>query len=188
MGWQRALAVRGALSRDECEVLAAHAESFNHPVRALEVGHYFGLSTAVLLESLPVGSVLTTIDHHDGDSLCWPVPIEDFERNIAPHRGRVELLTLYESFQRASVEGPFDLCFYDADHSSAAVAVFWTKYRARMAESSVLLFDDADWPEQATLRELAEADGFKSIRARPFGRGASDKATPTTYTIEVMTR
>ena len=58
--------IAGPLSVAECQALAKLAASTT-TTRALEVGHYLGLSTAVLLDSLPPGCELVTIDHHQGD-------------------------------------------------------------------------------------------------------------------------
>ena len=71
--------IPGPLSVRECDVLAALASS-TKASRALEVGHYLGLSTSVLLQSLPARCELITVDHHQGDE-WWappaPAPVMD---------------------------------------------------------------------------------------------------------------
>ena len=60
------LGIPGALSEAECDALH-HLAGDPSLTNALEVGHLFGLSTAVLLQSLPEGCAFTTVDHHRGD-------------------------------------------------------------------------------------------------------------------------
>ena len=84
--------------------------------------------------------------------------------------------------------GTFGFVFYDADHTAAAVADFWDLAVDLLDDDCTLVFDDADWAEQSTLRSLAEADGFEVVTDIPFRRGDGDKRDPSTYTLEVMLR
>jgi hypothetical protein len=51
-----------------------------------------------------------------------------------------------------------------------------------------LVYDDADWDQQAILGRLARQAGFESVRDREFVRGEKDKASPETYALEVLGR
>lgn len=181
--------IPGPLSRCECDKLAEVAAS-SGVERALEVGHYLGLSTSVLLSSLPDECELVTIDHHRGDAWCPSTSFEEFSRNVAPFVGDRKFHAINDDMRVALPElvGTFQFVFYDADHTASAVADFWELAVGLLDDECVLTFDDADWAEQSTLRGLAERDGFVSVTALPFWRGASDKADPGTYTLEVMRR
>lgn len=179
----------GALSERECDTLADVA-SQTSATRALEVGHYLGLSTAVLLDSLPAGCELVTIDHHQGDRWCSPTSADDFEKNIAPHlAGRP--FTFHNADMRdvlPELDGRFGFVFYDADHTAEAVADFWTLAADLLEPDCTLVFDDADWDDQSTLRDLAIAEGFEVVRTDPFVRHEADKRDPDTFTLEIMRR
>jgi predicted O-methyltransferase YrrM len=181
--------VRGPLSAAECDKLAEVAAATS-AVQALEVGHYLGLSTAVLLSSLPATCGLVTIDHHQGDQWCPVTSFEEFQSNVAPYIGGRAFAPINADMRTALPElnGTFGFCFYDADHTAEAVADFWELAADLLDESCTLVFDDADWVEQSTLRYLAVLDGFETVTDREFYRGPGDKHDPATYTLEVMRR
>lgn len=181
--------ITGPLSVAECQKLSELAAA-TETVRALEVGHYLGLSTAVLLDSLPPGCELVTIDHHQGDEWCPATSPDDFLSNVNPFIGDRLFVFVNDDMRAAlpTVGGGFGFVFYDADHTASAVAEFWDRAAGLLAERCLLVFDDADWAEQSTLRDLAEADGFKVVTGVRFHRGDHDKSDPETYTLEVMER
>ena len=187
--WRDALEVRGTFSEAECEALhhlAANSEAQN----ALEVGHWLGRSTIVLLESLPADCSLTTVDHHKGDPWIPGSEESEFRANIDPYLGeRPEFTFVNGDMLKAPYEGPYDFVFYDADHRQSGFSVWWELIREHLAPECVLCFDDADWPEQAMLHDLAYSDGFRSVRTREFWRDPmNDKGHADTYTLEVMRR
>ncbi len=181
--------IAGPLSVAECQTLAKLAASTT-TTRALEVGHYLGLSTAVLLDSLPPGCELVTIDHHRGDEWCPATSADEFLANVDPFIWDRLFVFVNDDMRAAlpTVGGGFGFVFYDADHAASAVDAFWDHAAGLLAERCTLVFDDADWAEQSTLRGLAEADGFKVVTDVPFHRGDHDKSDPETYTLEVMER
>jgi predicted O-methyltransferase YrrM len=182
--------ITGALSVAECVKLGEVA-SATTSTRALEVGHYLGLSTAVLLTSLPDGCELVTIDHHQGDAWSGGTSFATFLDNVTPYIGDPRMFSaINEDMLTAlpELDGPFGFCFYDADHTASAVAEFWDLAAGLLDECCTLVFDDADWVEQSTLRTLAEADGFEVVTDTQFHRGSGDKDNPLTYTLEVMRR
>lgn len=183
--------IPGALSIAECEVLAGVARQ-SEAHHALEVGHYYGLSTAVLLEALPPNCTLDTVDHHRGDVSCAETSPSAFRANTSPYVGNrrvayhyLDMVTALERFERTPY---FDFVFYDADHSEAGVFAFWSLVLPLLEERCILVFDDADWESQATLGILANGCGFTSILVRDFVRGAFDKASAETYSLQVMHR
>ena len=181
--------IAGPLSVAECQALAKLAASTT-TTRALEVGHYLGLSTAVLLDSLPPGCELVTIDHHRGDEWCPATSADEFLANVDPFIGDRLFVFVNDDMRNAlpTVGAGFGFVFYDADHTASAVAAFWDHAAGLLAERCTLVFDDADWAEQSTLRDLAEADGFRVVTGVRFHRGDHDKSDPETYTLEVMER
>jgi predicted O-methyltransferase YrrM len=181
--------IAGALSVAECQRLAEVAAATT-TTSALEVGHYYGLSTAVLLGALPPGCELVTIDHHRGDPWAGAVPASAFEQNVDPFVGDRRFRSINADMLDVipDLTESFGFVFYDADHRADAVAAFWAAVRDKLDRHCILVFDDADWEEQSTLRTLAEADGFVVVTDRPFHRGGDDKHDPLTYTLEVMHR
>lgn len=181
--------IPGPLSVRECEVLAERAAA-TPARRALEVGHYLGLSTAVILDALPTACELVTIDHHEGDEWCPPTSADDFRANVAPCIGGRTFTFINADMCDAlpAIDGRFGFVFYDADHTGEAVAEFWALAVDLLEPRCTLIFDDADWEDQSTLGDLAESAGFVSVRSEPFVRTDGDKADPLTYTLEIMER
>lgn len=186
--------IAGALSEAECAALAHVARGATG--NALEVGHYLGRSTAVLLMALPPDVPLVTIDHHRGDDWCPETDVSVFRANVEPFVGGREFMDV-EGDMLAAVSGleqlpdfgpPYGFVFYDSDHTEAAVSAWWAAYRELLAPSCTLVFDDADWADQSILTALAVSDGFRSIRSRDLYRGPEDKRDPETFTLEVMRR
>jgi predicted O-methyltransferase YrrM len=181
--------VDGPMSVAECHKLAELAAATTAK-RALEVGHYLGRSTSVLLTSLPTRVEFVTIDHHQGDDWCQATSFDTFLDNVVPYCGKRNFEPINRPMAEAlpKLSGGFGFVFYDADHTASAVAEFWDLAADLLARDCTLVFDDADWVEQSTLRTLAEADGFVVVTDMPFVRGEGDKDNPETYTLEVMRR
>lgn len=144
----------------------------------------------MLLASLPEPVEFVTIDHHQGDDWCPSTVFDVFLSNVAPFVGDREFSAINDdmAFALPTLTGRFGFVFYDADHTAAAVKEFWELAEGLLEDACTLVFDDADWQEQSTLRGLAERDGFRVVTPRPFWRGDADKHDPATYTLEVMRR
>jgi predicted O-methyltransferase YrrM len=182
--------MRGGLSGAECEVLAEWATRATG-AHALEVGHYTGLSTSVLLDSLPRGVTLWTVDHHLGDDLCHPTSVREFQENIEPFLGRVFLELIVEDLRHAHEKvpaGEVGFVFYDAGHDRQTVCEFWELYRDKFGARCILVFDDADWAGMRSLRSAAAYDGFICAESRVSARCMGDKRNIDTYALEIMTR
>jgi predicted O-methyltransferase YrrM len=180
--------LNGALSVTECEVLSELASGAHG--RALEVGHYTGLSSVVLLTSLPDEVELVTVDHHLGDQWSNATSPDRYRRNMQPYVGKRHFKQIDADFKVVLPElyPDFGFVFYDADHTAQAVCDFWRDAASLCLPKCTLVFDDADWSGQSALTVLAEGSGFRSVRTRDFHRGADDKRSPDTYTLEVMVR
>lgn len=185
-------AIPGALSEAELDTLEDAARNA-HGTRALEVGHYKGLSTAVLLQSLPDTFALWTIDHHLGDKWCPPTRASDFDDNVLGYvKMPARLVTLFEPFDVALdlVPDGLEFVFYDADHSVDASDSFWTLVHPKLATRCTFLLDDSDWPGGQRLIELALRDGFYYAKSggSEYRRESGDKGNPKTNTMEVLLR
>jgi predicted O-methyltransferase YrrM len=178
----------GALSATECEVLAELAA--NAHGRALEVGHYTGLSSVVLLASLPAEVELVTVDHHRGDAHSGATDPDIYRNTVKPYVGKRHFKQIDADFRDVlpDLYPDFGFVFYDADHSAQGVSDFWRDCKALCLPKCTLVFDDADWSGQSALTVLAEGAGFRSVRTRDFARLTGDKHHPETYTLEVMVR
>jgi predicted O-methyltransferase YrrM len=180
--------IQGALSELELTVLGDWSSKAK--TAALEVGHYYGLSTVALLQSLPDGIPLDTVDHHMGDKWAPRSLISMFEKNVIPHVGSRTFQSFSMDFTDASdyLQGPYGFVFYDAAHDVDSCEMFWSLYRGAMSQDCILVFDDADWESMDALRQAALGDDFDTVPVMPRSRKKDDKADPETYTLEVMRR
>lgn len=183
----------GLLSVPECEELSFWASKAGK-CNALEVGHFTGLSTLVLLHSLENGSRLLTLDHHNGDGHAPKTPAYQFHILVgAFHPKRdVRLEVLFRDFREvlSSVlyENKWGFVFYDAEHTAAACLDFWREIEDDLSDRCVLAYDDADWNEMQLLGMLATAAGFKDCTRRELVRGDGGKRDSNTHTLRVMRR
>lgn len=195
MNWAELICQTGGLlSPTECAELGSWA--LRAKGDALEVGHYTGLSTSVLLACLPRSVSLWTVDNHS-----WrPGTRESFDQNVKEHIDR-DFHPVFADFRETDIPGPFSFVFYDGPHSAPDCEAFWERFSRKFADQCVLLFDDADWPTMDRLRELAAAAGFTVVTEKPLARHVIPYSTdsydvdldlgkrhPATYTIEVMSR
>lgn len=158
--------------------------------RALEVGHFEGRSTAVLLENLPAGCTLTTIDHHGGDRWMPAYSPTAFYANVQPYINRPFTFTNADMMLALHDLAPgWDFVFYDADHELLAMSAFWAALEPLLAEHCLVVFDDADWEDQGQLTDLAAAAGFEVIDLGvAWVRHPLDKQDPRTFTLQAMGR
>ena len=199
MDWQELIdSTQGLMSAQECEELSRWAQVAPDGI-ALEVGHYTGLSTCVLLSSLPVDVALVTVDRR-----VWrPWSAEVFEKHVPRFVGERQLVVVVEesSVAISRIQDPIGFVFYDADHTSLDNERFWSAVKGKLADQCALVFDDADWEGQSTLGTLAMGDGFIRKESRELFRHVSaegypslqamldaGKRHPDTFTLEVMTR
>jgi len=155
---------------------------------ALEVGHWHGLSTACLLQSLPSEVALVTVDHHRGDDHVAAVRSEDFLANVAGYvRGR-DFEPVFVDYREALTWywGPWSFVFYDAAHSEEDCNRFWSMVRRCLSPGCIVCWDDADWREMSDLGTLCENDGLEDVTRLPIKRLSGDKSNKDTYTLRVM--
>lgn len=183
----------GLLSFSECVELMNWAGACGRLVTALEVGHFRGLSTLMLLRGLPEGSTLVTVDHHRGDvhvARGHSSP-SAFMSTIGKHGDlldRVKLAAAFIPYQQLLTmhPGPYDFVFYDGQHTPEDCEEFWR--RVQLSPNCILCYDDADWECMQRLGELAEADNFKDVTRLVLQRLEDDKNADETYTLRVLRR
>jgi hypothetical protein len=111
------------------------------------------------------------------------------------------VLVEHYSFAISKIEDPISFVFYDADHTIAGNKYFWDAAAHLLADRCFLIFDDADWESQSTLKGLAIQEGFVKQETRPLARHVAPqdgqhwhvlldigKRHPDTFTLEVMVR
>ena len=124
-------------------------------------------------KSLPAACELVTVDHHRGDRHSGATSPIEFLATVAPFAGDRPFQFLNEDFRDAlaDLDEPFGFVFYDADHTAQGVADFWHLAHALLDERCLLVYDDGDWPEQATLGDLAGGGRVRAdvpARVRPL--------------------
>jgi caffeoyl-CoA O-methyltransferase len=96
--------------------------------RAVEIGTLGGYSGVCILRGMAEGGLLHTIEmepHHAA------VARESFERAGFPGRARVHVGMALEVLPALEPEGPFDLCFIDADKESYPQYLTWAAAHLR---------------------------------------------------------
>lgn len=180
-------AQNGLLSVAELETLmtAAHERK---PRRALEVGHYCGLSTCALVHALRGAGhdwELISVDAHVSDPwVQHPAAIETFEENRSAHFEDDRLLALYARSETiSSVDAEF--VFYDGDHHIEQLR--FTRVVVDSPSVKDFVFDDSDFdiPRQCVAELIAA--GWRD-RSPEYRRLPGDKLNPDTQTLAWFTR
>jgi predicted O-methyltransferase YrrM len=181
--------VTGPLSSRECDYLDRIVSELA-PRRLLEVGHYNGLSSCVLIAAMPDSATLVTVDHHRGDDWCPATSPDRYQGLIDSVRDGKDVDVRVADMLSVDyvAAGPFDFVFYDSDHHREPVEAWWAAALPSFADRCTLTFDDADWDEQSCLIGLAELAGFRSVRTHDFVRYEHDKLASQTFTVEWMVR
>jgi caffeoyl-CoA O-methyltransferase len=104
--------------------------------RAVEIGTLGGYSGVAILRGLSPDGVLDTFEI---DPEHARVAAESFRRAGFAERARIHLGSAREQLGSIESEGPFDLCFIDADKESYPVYLDWA---ARNLRSSGLVIGD----------------------------------------------
>jgi caffeoyl-CoA O-methyltransferase len=105
--------------------------------RAVEVGTLGGYSGVSILRGLPPDGVLDTFEI---DPAHARVAEESFRRAGFAGRARIHLGSAVEQLPKIEAEGPFDLCFIDADKESYPQYLDWAARNLR--RGGVLIADN----------------------------------------------
>jgi len=165
------------------------ASALSEPLRVLEVGHYFGLSTCAIVTALrqrPGDWSMLSLDAHIADPWVQrPAAIVDFERNRSTLFSDDRLTVSYERSQTLGSDLPYDVVFYDGDHGEEQRR--FTRAVIESRDPKLFIFDDRnfDVPSKCC-KDLVEA-GWRD-ESPPYCRGGGDKANPLTMTLGVFRR
>lgn len=126
----------------EAEIEAMAAIFVREGVRRyLEIGSKFGGSLWRVANALPKGSLVVSVDINvNGQSLAETIA-RLRTSGYAAHLIQGDS-TSPDTVQKASMFGPFDAVFIDADHRPPAVWADWNNY-GKMAE--IVAFHDIGW-------------------------------------------
>ena len=197
-GWLKTMpqfgVANGLLSEDELSVLMSvvydYAGSRGH-TNVLEVGHYYGLSTAALCRALQASENdwhLTSVDAHEPDgNVPEPAPWDAFLENVDAFCKDERIVPLKQRSQDTDL-ADVDVVFYDGDHGREQVDF---AHRVQESKCELFVFDDADWPKPVEARDFLLKNGWREIgppRWRSKGNEGHTKSNPRTMTLAVLTR
>lgn len=159
----------------------------------LEVGHYMGLSTAVMAKAVNDNSelyrddyrIIVSIDAHIPDAWVKDSNEETYMSNMKDDHvhGTVQSLTM-DSRAIRTIAG-FDAVFYDGDHADEQWR--FTQVVHQSPNVTLFIFDDRDFPVPAKCCEFLRANGWTD-RSPELKRLNGDKTNPQTMTLGVFTR
>jgi hypothetical protein len=150
--------------------------------RILEVGHYYGLSTAVLAAT---GASVVTLDgYHTTGGLRAP-EVEVFLENHRCYFPAVMVVDV-RSERVLSLAG-FDTVFYDGDHHDVE-QWRWTQLVQATPDITRLVLDDRDmlWPGRC-VAWLVE-HGWRDVSPPPCRTWREKTTHPDTMTLAVLRR
>jgi caffeoyl-CoA O-methyltransferase len=153
----------GALDGRHLEVLASVAGAR----KAVEIGTLGGYSGVSLLRGMGIGGVLDTIEM---DPRHAEVARESFRRAGYSTQARLHLGTAAQVLPKLAAQGPFDLCFIDADKESYPDYLNWAADNLRpgglVIADNVFLFGELpDKPTGARATAIAGMQAFHQILA-----------------------
>jgi predicted O-methyltransferase YrrM len=123
----------------------------------LEIGTFLGATAAAALANNSIKAYL--IDNWAQDlqpaeaELTLPENTKEaFEANIAPYIGDNTVEVLDGDLFTLNLSGisGVDLLFYDGPHDHESVATMVQKYSSVLADTAILVFDDANWTDTVT--------------------------------------
>lgn len=152
-----------SLDARHLEVLASVAGAR----RAVEIGTLGGYSGVSLLRGMGIGGVLDTIEI---DARHAEVARESFRRAGYTTQARIHLGPALQVLPKLSAQGPFDLCFIDADKESYPEYLNWAADNLRpgglvLADNVFLFGELADKPTGARATAIAGMQAFHQILA-----------------------
>jgi caffeoyl-CoA O-methyltransferase len=152
-----------ALDARHLEVLASVAGAR----RAVEIGTLGGYSGVSLLRGMGIGGVLDTIEI---DPRHAEVARESFRRAGYTTQARIHLGPALQVLPKLAAQGPFDLCFIDADKESYPDYLNWAADNLRpgglvLADNVFLFGELPDKPTGGRATAIAGMQAFHHILA-----------------------
>ena len=140
--------------------------------KAVEIGTLGGYSGVCLLRGMPKDGVLHTFELNEHHA---EVARESFRRAGVADRARVHVGPALTKLREIEREGPFDLCFIDADKVSYPAYLAWAAEHLRVG-GAVLADNAFGWGN------VAKKDGDEGVRAlrgfnEELARGGRFRAT-----------
>lgn len=108
------------------------------PARVLEIGTFTGYSALSMAEALPPGGLITTCDISEEH-----VALARRHLAASPYADRVEIRVGPALETIATLDGPFDLVFVDADKES--YVDYYEAVLPKLAPQGVILVDNVLW-------------------------------------------
>ncbi len=136
------------------------------PQLVLEIGTFTGYSALSMAESLPPGGRIITCDISEKH-------VAMARRNIAasPYADVIEIRSGPALESIATLDGPFDIVFIDAD--KASYSAYYEATLAKLAPEGVILVDNVLWSGRVLDPAITEPD------PRPSG-SSTTTCSPTT--------
>jgi hypothetical protein len=179
----------GLLSVGELDhLMRLFREQPGEPLRCLEVGHYYGLSTCGLVHALRERAgdwSLLTVDSHEPDGWVGPTRPEDFERNREKWFNDSRLTARFERSQTLTAPLNVDAVFYDGDHAEEQLR--FTEAVDESPTVRLFVFDDRDFEYPAACCLSLIGSGWRDCSPELI-RLEGDKADPQTMTLGVFRR
>jgi caffeoyl-CoA O-methyltransferase len=125
--------------------------------RVLELGTYSGYSALSMAHALPPDGRIISCEYSDEHA--------DFaQRHIdaSPYADRIEIRRGPAIDTIATLDGPFDLVFVDADKTSYAAYV--EACLPLLAERGLMVIDNTLWSREVLTREPGESDNTRALR------------------------
>jgi len=153
----------GALDARHLEVLASVAGAR----KAVEIGTLGGYSGVSLLRGMGIGGVLDTVEI---DPRHAEVARESFRRAGYTTQARIHLGAAVDVLPKLAAQGPYDLCFIDADKDGYPDYLNWAADNLRpgglvLADNVFLFGELADKPTGARAPTIAGMQAFHQILA-----------------------
>ena len=149
--WQATKNIEGWLERSQALLLYSLARSVQAGLDIVEIGSYKGRSTVVLASAIKgPGSTLHAIDPHTGDITQQEPGIaidtwEEFKSNITACAVAGKVNVIRDTSRNAATcytGRPIGMLFVDGWHDTEAVLTDWLSWKCKLAEDTIIVFDD----------------------------------------------
>lgn len=177
----------GLLSVLECSALYLAVAQYR-PHQVLEVGHFLGLSTAVLMKALVSQGrgALITVDHHKGDAWVPHSPEAPFLQNREKLFPEAVYLPMASQDLPDGLIRSCDFLFYDGDHGEEQLR--FVQRASDLGGAQTIVLDDMDFRFGIECRNWLVEEGWREVTELVPRRGTHDKADADTYTLGIFRR
>lgn len=112
--------------------------------RAVEIGVFEGVTTAVIASALTRDGLLFAIDPFSKGrvGICWSKPIAKREAYRMRPSCTIKFVQLYSHQAAATISGKFDFIFIDGDHSWDGIVQDWHDWSGRVQAGGIIALHD----------------------------------------------